>query len=82
MRNSAIKRLEKVASEWALEQAIAKGANQDEERARIQVETVIFGSYMLKVHSPGTDVDVILVFRSKYVSQKEFQTSFVRYLQN
>jgi len=57
-----------VANEWALEQALAKGAVEEDERARSQVETIIFGSYMLKVHSPGTDVDVILVFRQKYVS--------------
>ena len=80
VRNNAIKRLEKVANQWALEQAVANGANLEEEEARSQVETVIFGSYLLKVHSPGTDVDVILVFRQKYVSQREFLTGFVNHI--
>ena len=43
--------------------ALKKGASTDEERVRSQVELIVFGSYMLNVHSPGTDVDVILVFR-------------------
>lgn len=51
-----------------MEIALKKGANPDEERARSQVELIVFGSYMLNVHSPGTDVDVILVFRQKYVT--------------
>ena len=68
MRTNAIKRLEQVAQDWALETAIKKGANLEEERARSQVELIVFGSYMLNVHSPGTDVDVILVFRQKYVT--------------
>jgi poly(A) polymerase Pap1 len=34
------------------------------------------------VHSPGTDIDAILVFRSKYVSQKDFLQSFVKHVQN
>ena len=59
-----------------------KGANLDEERARSQVELIVFGSYMLNVHSPGTDVDVILVFRQKYVTQKEFLLGFVKHLQS
>jgi len=41
----------------------------------------VFGSYMLNVHCPGTDVDVILAFRQKYVSQKEFLHGFVKYVQ-
>ena len=68
MRSEAIKRLEQVAQDWAMETALKKGANPDEERARSQVELIVFGSYMLNVHSPGTDVDVILVFRQKYVT--------------
>lgn len=68
MRTDAIKRLEQVAHDWALETALKKGASADEERARSQVELIVFGSYMLNVHSPGTDVDVILVFRQKYVT--------------
>lgn len=68
MRTNAIKRLEQVAQDWAFETAIKKGANAEEERARSQVELIVFGSYMLNVHSPGTDVDVILVFRQKYVT--------------
>ena len=67
-----MKRLEQVAYEWALDVALKKGAIEEEERARSQVESVVFGSYMLGVHSPGTDVDVILVFRAKYISQKDF----------
>ena len=45
------------------------------------MEAIVFGSYMLNVHCPGTDVDVILVFRQKYVSQKEFLHGFVKYVQ-
>lgn len=37
---------------------------------------------MLNVHCPGTDVDVILVFRQKYVTQKEFLQGFVKHLQS
>lgn len=37
---------------------------------------------MLNVHNPDTDVDVILVFRAKFVSQKEFQQSFVKHVQS
>ncbi len=77
-----MKRLEQVANEWALEQAVKKGACEEEEKERSQIETVVFGSYMLGVHSPGTDIDVILVFRSKYVSQKEFLVSFVKHVQS
>ena len=80
MRRDAIKRLSTVASEWALEQAVKKGASSDEEKNRIQVEAVVFGSYMLNVHCPGTDVDVIMVFRQKYVSQKEFLVGFVKHM--
>ena len=65
-----------------MEQAVKKGASEEEEKARTQVETVVFGSYMLGVHSPGTDIDVILVFRSKFVSQKEFLVSFVKHVQS
>ncbi len=36
---------------------------------------------MLNVHCPGTDVDVILVFKQKYVSQKEFLQGFVKHVQ-
>ena len=68
MRSSAIKRLEQVAHDWAIETALKKGANLEEEQTRSQVELIVFGSYMLNVHSPGTDVDVILVFRQKYVT--------------
>ena len=31
-----------------------KGANEEEEKARSQAEAVVFGSYMLNVHNPGT----------------------------
>ena len=68
MRSNAIKRLEQVAQDWAMDTALKKGASADEERVRSQVELIVFGSYMLNVHSPGTDVDVILVFRQKYVT--------------
>ena len=81
-RKDAIRRLEQVANEWALEQAVAKGAVEEDEKARYQVETIVFGSYMLNVHSPGTDVDVILVFRQKYVNQREFQIGFVNCIQS
>lgn len=37
---------------------------------------------MLGVHCPGTDVDVILVFRSKYISQKDFLQGFVKHVQS
>ena len=80
MRKDALKRMKQVAHEWALDQAIKKGANEEEEKARSQAEAVVFGSYMLNVHNPGTDIDVILVFRQKYVSEKEFQLSFVKYV--
>ena len=43
-----------------------------EEAGRSQVETVVFGSYMLGVHSPGTDIDVIIVFKQKYVNRNTF----------
>lgn len=81
-RKDAVKRLEKVANEWALDLAIKKGGNEEEEKARSQVETIVFGSCYLGVHSPGTDVDLILVFRQKYVSQKEFLQGFVKHVQN
>jgi len=68
VRRDAIKRLEQVAHDWALDMALKRGASEEEERAKSQVELVVFGSYMLNVHSPGTDVDVILVFRQKYVT--------------
>ena len=55
--------MKQVANDWALEQAISKGAQEEEEKARPQAEAVVFGSYMLNVHNPGTDIDVILVFR-------------------
>ncbi len=61
--------------------AIKKGANEEEERSKSQVEAIVFGSYMLNVHCPGTDVDVILVFKQKYVSQKEFLHGFVKHVQ-
>lgn len=57
-----------------------KGAIEEEEKTRIQAEAVVFGSYMLNVHNPGTDIDVILVFRQKYINEKEFQMSFVKYV--
>ncbi len=81
VRRDAIKRLETVANEWALALAIKKGANEEEERSKSQVEAIVFGSYMLNVHCPGTDVDVILVFKQKYVSQKEFLHGFVKHVQ-
>ena len=80
MRKDAIKRLEQVANEWALETAIKKGANEEEEKARSQAEAIVFGSYMLNVHSPRTDIDAILVFRSKFVSQSDFLKGFVSYV--
>ena len=53
-----------MANEWALNNAITKcGASEEEEKNRSQAEAVVFGSYMLNVHNPGTDIDVILVFR-------------------
>jgi len=63
VRKDAIRRLEQVANDWALDLALKKGAVEEEEKARPQVEAVVFGSYMLNVHSPETDVDIILVFR-------------------
>ena len=82
MRKDALKRLEQVAYEWALDVALKKGAVEEEEKARSQVESIVFGSYMLGVHSPGTDVDVILVFRSKFVTQKDFLLGFVKHVQS
>ena len=82
VRKDALQRLKQVANDWALEQAVAKGAQEEEEKARKQAEAVVFGSYMLNVHNPGTDIDVILVFRQKYISEKEFQGSFVKYVQS
>ena len=35
---------------------------------------------MLKVQSPGTDLDVILVFRRKYIDQDKFTRGFVEYI--
>ena len=55
--------MKQAANDWALEQATSKGAQEEEEKARPQAEAVVFGSYMLNVHNPGTDIDVILVFR-------------------
>jgi len=63
VRKDAIRRLEQVANDWALDLALKKGAVEEEEKVRPQVEAVVFGSYMLNVHSPETDVDIILVFR-------------------
>lgn len=82
VRRDAIKRLEQVANDWALDLAIKKGANEEEEKTRSQIEVLVFGSYMLNVHCPDTDVDVILVFRQKYVTQKEFLLGFVKHVQS
>jgi len=82
LRKEALKRLEQVANGWALEMAVKKGANEEEEKARPQIEVIVFGSYLLNVHSAETDVDVILVFRQKFVSQKEFLLGFVKLVQS
>ena len=38
----------------------------------------VFGSYMLGVHFPDTGIDLILIFRSKYITQVDFFTDFVK----
>ena len=60
--------------------AVKKGASFEEEQGRCQVRLVEFGSYMLNVHFPGTDIDVICVFRQKFVSRQEFFDGFVKHV--
>ena len=35
---------------------------------------------MLKVQNPGTDLDVILVFRRKFIDLEKFTSGFVEYM--
>lgn len=66
-RSLALKKLIAEAHEWAYGQAKQKGASDDELENDL-VKMKLFGSYMLGVHFPDTDIDVILIFKSKYVS--------------
>lgn len=76
-RISALKKLIAVSSEWAASVAKKKGAT-DEELKQQLVKIKVFGSYMLGVHFPDTDIDVILVFKNKFVTQAEFFSDFVK----
>lgn len=79
-RIGALKKLIAVSSEWATSVAKRKGAS-DEELKQPLLKIKVFGSYMLDVHFPDTDIDVILVFRSKFVTQSDFFTDFVKKIQ-
>ena len=55
-----------------MEQAIKilNGQNDEEELKKCLVKIVEFGSYLLGVHFPQTDIDAICVFKAKYVTHQ------------
>ena len=48
----------------------SKWTNDEEELKKCLVKIVEFGSYLLGVHFPQTDIDAICVFKAKYVTHQ------------
>lgn len=79
-RLTALRKLVAVANDWAGCVARRKGATEEELKNLTIVKIKVFGSFMLGVHFPDTDIDVICIFKAKYISQVDFFTDFVKTL--
>lgn len=66
-RQNALRKLMAVQNDWACSVAKRKGAS-DEELKKSIVMFKVFGSFMLGVHFPDTDIDVICIFKQKYIT--------------
>lgn len=76
-RQNALRKLMAVQHEWACAVAKRKGAS-DEELKKSIVKFKVFGSFMLGVHFPDTDIDVICIFKQKFITQHDFFSDFVK----